>query len=207
MKRILILTLFLFLLFPSNVFASIGVGVGVGKIQVDQKLKPGTIYELPILTVINTGDEPSEYEVAITYHEKQPELMPPESWFEFTPKKFNLNPGEVQEVKIKLNLPVKTEPGKYFAYVEGHPAKKAENGQTRIGVAAAAKLYFTVVPGSFFEGIYYKALSFWKIYSPWPQRVSILIGILIVLKLFKKFFNIEINLKKKNKDNIEKKDE
>jgi hypothetical protein len=191
-KKLLLTLIFLFLLFPSSVLATIGVGVGSGKIQVDEKLKPGVIYELPPLTVLNTGDEPSEYEVVVEYHEEQTQLWPSRDWFSFSPQKFSLEPGKSQVVKIKLNLPVMTKPGDYFAYLEGHPLKKSETGTTSIGVAAAAKLYFTIVPGNVFEGIYYKGLSTWKIYSPWPQAALVLMGLFLLVRVIRKFFNIEI---------------
>lgn len=59
------------LLLPILALARIGVGVGIGKIVVDQPLKPGLIYTLPSLPVLNTGDEPAEYGVSIEYHEGQ----------------------------------------------------------------------------------------------------------------------------------------
>lgn len=201
MKKVFFLGILLIaFLFPSFTFARIGVGVATGKISVDDKLKPGTIYELPPLTVINTGDEASDYEVGIEYHEKQPELRPQKDWFIFSPQKFHLKPGEVQVVSMKLNLPVMTEPGKYFAYLEGRPLKKSQNGQTSIGIAAATKLYFTIVPGNFFEGVYYKIVSFWNLYAPWPQRVAILIGILVAFGIAKRFFNIQIGFKNSRKE-------
>lgn len=194
MKKILLFALLL-LAFPTIAYAKIGVGVGTGKIQVRDELKPGVIYNLPPLTIINTGDQPSEYEVMTAYHEKQKELVPPESWFIFSPKKFSLKPGEVKTVEVKLNLPLSIEPGEYFAYLEGHPIEKTKVGQTSVGIAAATKLYFTVVPGNFIEGIYYKLLSIWKVYFPIPQ---IILGILVfvaLIILFKKYFNIQINVK------------
>ncbi len=72
MKRLTFFCFFLltiFLSFFSQTLAQIGVGVGVGKIQVDEKLKPGMIYQLPSFTVLNTGGEPSDYEISIQYHE------------------------------------------------------------------------------------------------------------------------------------------
>lgn len=198
-KKLLIALIFFLVLIPASAYAKIGVGVGTGKIVVEEDLKPGIIYELPSLTVFNTGDVSSEYEVNIAYHEKQPELQPPEDWFEFNPDGFHLEPGEAQEVKIKLNLPVKAQPGDYFAYLEGHPLSTSTDGSTTVGIAAAAKLYFTVVPGTFLEGIYYKALSFWNIYYPIPQ---IVLGFILIVSLFfiaKKYIKIEVNLKKTDK--------
>ncbi|MFH1827005.1 MAG: hypothetical protein ABH812_01055 [bacterium] len=199
MKRffvILSLLLTLFLFSPNLAFSNIGVGVGTGKIQVDEKLKPGLIYELPSINVINTGDQSSNYKISVAYHTDQPELKPNKNWFIFSPKTFYLKPGEVRVVDIKINLPLRIEPGKYFAYLEAQPSATAKKGKTSIGVAAASKLYFTVVPGSFFEGVYYKLISFWKVYAPWPQRTVIAVLIVSLLILFKKFFNIKINLKK-----------
>lgn len=199
MKKVLLIVLLLFL--PVSIAsARIGVGVGTGKIVVDEKLKPGIIYNLPPLTVVNTGDESSDYQVAVTYHEGQAQLKPAEDWFIFTPKEFKLDPGEVQVVDIKLNLPVSMEPGDYFAYLEGHPLKKSQSGTTSISIAAAAKLYFTVVPANFFQAVYYKIVSFWTIYSPWTDRAAILLGVIVVSIFIKKFFHIEVNLKKKEKN-------
>jgi len=197
-KKLLFFLIFCLVLAPASVYAKIGVGVGTGKIVVDEDLKPGVIYELPSLTVFNTGDVPSAYEVNIAYHEKQPEHQPPEEWFQFSPDGFQLEPGQAQEVKITLNLPVKTEPGEYFAYLEGHPLATNTEGNTTVGIAAAAKLYFTVVPGSFLEGIYYKLLSFWNIYYPIPQIISGIFILTALILIGKKYIKIEVNLKKAN---------
>lgn len=198
MKKIFIGIVFLvfFTIFSKTAFARIGVGVNTGKIQVDEELKSGMFYKLPSITVINTGDEPAEYATSIAYHQNQPEFRPDKDWFIFTPQKFRLDPGKGQLVEIKINLPIKTEPGKYFAYLEGHPLATVKKGTTTLGVAAASKLYFTVVPANIFYGIYYKIATFFSVFAPWPQRVTIAIAIAGLLILFKKFFHIQIDLKK-----------
>jgi hypothetical protein len=202
MRKIALFVLFLALNFalPFPAYSKLGVGVGTGKIVVEDKLKPGMIYNLPSLTVLNTGDEEADYEAAVTYHEKQPELQPLEEWFDFSPKKFYLKPGGAQEVKIKLNLPIKAAPGNYFAYLEGHPLKKSESGQIAIGVAAAAKLYFTVLPANPVLGVYYKTVSFWKLNQPWSSRIAILLGVVIVYFLLRKYLGFQISFGKKKKE-------
>ncbi len=196
-KKILFLIWLAALSFPVSAYAKLGVGVATGKIVVEDKLKPGVIYNLPVLTVLNTGDEEGEYEVGVAYHEKQPELQPPEKWFEFSPKTFFLKPGEAQKVEMRLNLPIKTEPGNYFAYVEGRPIKKSEGGQTSVGIAAATKLYFTVVPANPVLGAYYKAASIWKLNQPWSSRIAIGLGIIITYLLLHKYLGFQIGFKKK----------
>jgi hypothetical protein len=205
MKKFSFLIFGLVFFLPVLVLARIGVGVGTGKIVVDQPLKPGLIYTLPSLMVLNTGDEPGEYGVSIEYHEGQetnPEmgLKPAKEWLSFEPSQFHLEPGQAQQVKIKLSLPVKgVKPGQYFAYLEGHPVKKDVAGQTTIGVAAAAKLYFRVAPANFFVGVYYRIASLFALYSPWSYVVLTIVVVAILIGLFRQFFslNIGISLKKK----------
>jgi hypothetical protein len=208
MKKIIFFVILLFVILPTNAFAKIGVGTG--KIQVEDKLKPGIIYTLPSLSVINTGDEGSYYEVGVSYHENQAELMPARNWFHFSPKKFYLDPGQAQEVKLEVNLPMKVKAGDYFAYVEGYPAKKTQlDGETSVGIAAASKLYFSVVPGSMGEALYYRLVSFWNVHTPWPQLAVIFTCIFILVRVYAKFLNIKIALKdsedgkKKKKHNDE----
>jgi len=196
-KNIIFLMFIVFLLCPLLVFAKIGVGVGTGKISVDQDLKAGGIYELPVLSVLNTGDEPSEYGVSITFHQDQPQFMPAEEWFVFQPKSFYLEPGEVEPVNIKLKLPIKTPPGEYFAYLEAQPIKgEAVEGKTRIGIAAASKLYFSVAPANVWQGIYYRLKSFYQDYSIWVKIVLIIILLSIILIYIKRNLTISVGKKK-----------
>ncbi len=172
--------------------------MGTGKIQVDELLKPGLIYALPPFTVFNSGDEPSEYGVGIQFHEDQPEMRPLKEWFSFEPSQFHLEPGQSQVVQIKLTLPVKgVNPGDYFAFLQGFPVKKTTAGGTSIGVAAAAKLYFTVAPANFFTGAYYRIVSFFALYSPWSWVVLGAVLAVVIVTLFKKHFAFQIGISRK----------
>ncbi len=189
------------LILPVFAFARLGVGVGVGKIQVEKPLKAGIIYDLPSLPVLNTGDEPSDYGVSIEYHEKQEEnpemgLRPAKEWFSFEPANFHLEPGQSQQVKMKLALPIKgVKPGKYFVYLEAHPIRKAETGATQVGIAAAAKLYFTVAPSNIFQGIYYRFLSLYLRYHPWDTIALVIIFLTVLFRFLGKKFKIQITKK------------
>ena len=201
MKKIAILIVGLSLIVPILALAKIGVGVGTGKIVMDQTLKPGLIYTLPTLVVLNTGDEPSDYEVSITYRENQPELKPSKEWFSFKPSKFYLEPGKNQAIQIKLSLPVNgAKPGNYFAFLESHPVKKTVNdGGTSVGVAAAAKLYFTVEPANFFVGVYYRLTSIFTLYAPWSYVVLAVLVAALLVTLSRRYFSFNIGIKPKKK--------
>jgi len=196
MKKLLKVSLLLIscvvLILPMVVFGRIGVGVGNGKIQIDKPLKAGGIYNLPPLPVLNTGDEPGEYGVSVEYQENVPQLRPAREWFHFEPQTFYLEPGQIQLVKITLTLPTKVQPGDYFAYLEGHPVKKSVAGQTSIGVAAAAKLYFTVAPANIFQGIYYRFISLYSRYYPYDVIILAILFIVILISIFRKYFKFQI---------------
>lgn len=196
-KFFIYLFFIIILIFPVIVFARVGVGIGTGKIQVDQPLKPGGIYDIPPLSVLNTGDELGDYGVTIEYNEKQPQLWPAREWFHFQPASFSLEPGQAQTVNIELSLPLKTEPGDYFAYLEAHPVKTAVPGVTSIGVAAAAKLYFTVAPANIWQAIYYRVKFIFDTYSPWSWVVLAVILAAIIILITRKYFSLQIGVKRK----------
>lgn len=196
MQKFIIFLLLIILIFPAMTLARIGVGVGTGIIKVDQVLKPGGIYDLPTLTVFNTGDEPFDYEMEITYLGSQTQLRPPQEWFNFSPSSFYLEPQGSQPVAVQLTLPVKTTPGDYLAYLEVHPAAEAGTG-TSVGIAAATKLYFTVEPANFWQALTFRVSSFWTMYSPWTWVVLGVILIILLITLFKKKFAFQLGVKKK----------
>lgn len=184
-------------LLPIIVRAGVGVGVGLGKIRVEQPLKPGMIYKVAELPVLNTGDEAGVYELSITYHRDQPELYPPAKWFVFAPQRFSLEPGGVQFVDIKISLPLKgVKPGDYFGYLEAHPVVEDVAGVTSIGVAAATKLWFTVAPANLWQAIYYRASyqvgAFWNFATPWIWFVIVLAAGAIIIAVLKRFFNFQV---------------
>lgn len=196
-----------FLIFSSSVLAKIGVGINTGQIKVEEKLKAGMIYKLPSVTIINTGDEPADYETSIAYQQRQPELKPKQEWFIFTPSKFHLEPGKGQLVEIKINLPLKIEPGDYFCYLEGHPLASVEKGKANIGVAAGTKLYFTVVPANILYGVYFKIASLYKINQPWSNRIVGALAIIVLYWGMKKYLGFQISFAKKQSKKEDQEDE
>jgi P pilus assembly chaperone PapD len=185
---------------PVLVWARIGVGVGVGKIVADTSYKAGGVYQVTSLPVINTGDEAADYEATIEFQENVPQLRPDRAWFSFSPKTFHLEPGQMQAVKVIVTLPVKTAPGDYFCYLEGHPInKRAVSGTATIGVAAAAKLYFTITPANIFQGLYWRAITLFNRWLPWSWVILAMVVAAIIILVFRRFFTFEIGISTKKK--------
>ena len=175
--------------------ADVGVGVNLGSIDIDDRLSPGGRYRLPTLGVINTSDEPGDYEVVISYLADQDEERPPEDWFEFQPQRFFLEAGEIQEVNIRIVLPSGADPGDYFALIEAHPIAP-EEGVT-IGVAAATKLSFTVKPSNLFSAWLLQVRNFFDDGAPWSYVIPSSLLALLLLYLLQRYFRLRLRIERR----------
>ncbi len=200
----LILAIVLLGLSASLVTAKVGVGVGLGKVQLDETLSPGGVYNLPTLPVLNTGDEDGDYEVEVTFLSEQQELKPEATWFSFAPQSFPLSAGDSQPVEVRLTLPVDTRPGDYFAFLEAHPVQKAEG--TTIGVAAATKLNFTVKPSGVLGAAIERIRSLIETNAPTSYYALGLVGGIILIVVVRRYLEVNVGLKAK-KTELEKDEE
>lgn len=180
---------------PAATFAKVGVGVGLGKINIDEHLKPGRIYRLPTLPVLNTGDEAGDYEVAVTFLSEQTQLRPAVTWFSFSPQQFRLDPGASQPVEVSLILPIQARPGDYFAFLEAHPVTAGQEGVT-IGVAAATKLNFTIKPAGVLGATVERVRSFFTTTSPTSYIVLGVIAAVVLVSAIRRYISVNISLKK-----------
>ncbi len=189
----------LFFIFTQDILAKVGVGMGAGEVRVTEDIKPGGIYSLPSLRVFNTGDETTTYGMNVAYHQDNPQLRPEKSWFTFTPATFTIEPGESQEVQIAMFVPVKTDPGEYFAFLESGPVAEGGPG-TSVGVAVATKLYFTVIHANLWEAVTYRISAFLTTYSPWSW-IALGLGILFAASfVIRKYFSFNISFRKKGEE-------
>ncbi len=186
----------------SLTFAKVGVGVGLGKVQIDEELFPGGIYNLPSLPVLNTGDEDGTYEVEVTYLTDQEEMRPASEWFNFSPQSFPLAAGESQLVDVSLTLPVDARPGDYFAFLEAHPVAEGEG--VTIGVAAATKLNFSVTPKGVLGAAVERLRSLIEANRPLTYALGAIAGLFIVYSLGKRFLDVNVGLKKPKEEKKEK---
>jgi hypothetical protein len=118
--------------------------------KVETVLSPGGSYSLPPISVVNTGDEPSAYQVSIGYLVDQPQRQPRSDWFVFQPRRFSLEPGVSAEVVARLVLPPDVAPGDYFALLKAQTVSEGPSG-TSLGVAAATKVSFSVESSGWLE--------------------------------------------------------
>lgn len=158
-------------LIASSAQADPGVGVNLGRIEVQERLKPGGRYELPALGVFNPGDEPGDYELTITYSSDDTQSRPPESWFSFAPQRFFLAAGNGAAVDISLSVPTSADPGRYFAYIEARPVAKL--AEANVGIAAGTRLSFEVEPSSWLDAQRRRFERWYDDNLPWTFLVPV----------------------------------
>ncbi len=197
MKSVLVsLCVCIFLFGVTTVSAKIGVGMGAGEIRLTDPIKPGGIYALPPLRIFNTGDEVTTYGMDVAYHQDHLELRPKQEWLSFSPEKFTLEAGASQEVQVTMTVPVKALPGDYFAFVESGPVASDKPG-TSVGIAVAAKLFFTIVPANIWQATGYRVSAFFNTYAPWSWVGLGVIIFIILFALLRRFFSFNLAMRKR----------
>lgn len=138
----------------------------------DDVLKPGGAYNLPGLSVINTGDETREYAIDVRPAALDGTRDPKPRWFHFEPSRFVLQPGESQVVTTRIVLPAGVEPGAYGAHLEAQPVAA---GSFTVSVAAATRLTFSVEPASWLEAQRHRVNRWLDDAAPWTFIVPALL--------------------------------
>lgn len=95
-----------------------------------------------------------------------------------------------------MSVPVKTDPGEYFAFLESGPVAEGGPG-TSVGVAVATKLYFEVVHANLWSAIMYRISTFFTMYAPWSWIGLGFVIFSTVAFIFVRFFSLDISLRKK----------
>ena len=176
--------------------AQVGVAISPGIIRVDEPLFPGAYYNLPSLQVINSGKEASDYGVELAKVAGLKELSPPVEFIDFNPKSFRLEPGASQTVSLGLSLPVKAKPGDYLAYIEAHPVSPDKEGVS-IGIASAAKVYFTVKPANIFVAVFTAITSFFTTRAPISYIILGLVILGVVIFFLQRHFKFDLKIGRK----------
>jgi hypothetical protein len=158
--------------FAQPAAADRGVAVSLGRIELERPLDKGRSYTLPTLSVINPGDEPSGYRLAVNYIGDQTQQKPPADWFEFSDESVQLPPGQSKPVTIRLRIPTDARPGEYQALLEA--ALTGDVGQgAAVGAAAAARLTFDVRAAGWLDARWNQVKQFFSDASPWPQLIAL----------------------------------
>lgn len=199
LKWLIAIVVIVIALSVQSVSASTGVGVGLGEIRLEEDLKPGGIYRLPDLPVINTGDVAGDYRVSAEVVEALVIADPDEvaGWVEFTPREFHLDPGASRLVSQQLQLPVAAPAGEYLVFLEAAAAPPSD-APVAIGAAAATKLYFSVAPGSVL-GALRQRVTTWVLLNHWIYLLLAVLALLMAVFIFRRNYQFSIQTRPRDK--------
>ncbi len=176
----------------SPAFADPGVTLGIGKLIMNVPLRAGGQHQLPALPVTNSGTSAGSYTVVVNTLVGQEELSPDPAWFTFLPQRFDLTPGQEQDVAVTLTLPWLLQPGVYACLLQTGPAV-AEQGAA-VGVAAAARLTFTVEHGNILTATLYNVTDAIQSRAPWSYLILAGLAVVVGYPLLGRVFGIRLSI-------------
>ncbi len=132
---------------PAVAQASVGVGIQAGPVRLSAGAHPGGRYALPAVYVVNTGTEDESLTVRVERVSPGPGRVVPASWVQ-AGSAVHLSHGQSARIPLELVVPAAAKPGRYSSDVVVSGSAAMTDGSAHLGVAAATKLQFTLLPGA-----------------------------------------------------------
>ncbi len=176
-------------------FADPGVTLGIGKLTMNVPLRAGGQHQLPSLPVTNSGTSAGSYAVVVNTMAGQEEMSPDPAWFSFRPQHFDLQPGQEQDVAVTLTLPWMLQPGTYACLLQTGPAA-ADQGAA-VGIAAAARLTFTVEHGNILTATIFNLTDALQSRAPWSYLILVALGGVVGYPLLGRVFGIRFSVERR----------
>ncbi len=184
------------LLAPTPVRADPGVAMVSGNIIVDEDLIPGHTYHLPSITITNSGDEPGDYVMVLSYRLGRAQRSIPAQWITFDPQRFLLTPQKSQDVAVILSIPEDGfRPGDYFAYIESHQVSQVTGDL--LGTAIATRLGFTLPASGWVSASVEEVRTFSENNSDWGYIIMALLLGPVLFYSFHRFVKIRIQVRRR----------
>ena len=159
--------------------ASIGVGTTTPRIVIDQDVQPGGIYRLPVIPVINTGTERTDFTVFVDRASKQSELFADPRWVTVSPTTVSLDASRSALINATISVPFFARPGNYQALIVAQPIVPGAGANTP-NVQVGTKVVFRIVHSNPLAALYWRIRSLLELWAPWSY---ILLALLVVLPL------------------------
>jgi hypothetical protein len=167
-----------------------GVALDLGKLEIAQTLTPGGGYHLPPLGVRNPGDEATSYRIVVTHVQGQEGTPLPEDWLSFEPAKLTLEPGKLQKVRPRLNVPTGADPGDYEGLIAAQIVTEGEGAQ--VGAAAAARVTFSVESATLLGDVWHRIRSFAADHGPWTWLIPSLLVLTLIAAQTRRRFSLRV---------------
>ena len=136
------------LIIPTAAEASIGIGIQAGPVRLSGAAHPGGIYSLPRVLVVNTGTQTESVVIEVERVSPGRGLTVPPSWVREAGPTVSLAHDQSSRIPLRLVVPATAKAGSYVSDVIARGSAGLAAGSANLGVAAATKLEFTIVPGA-----------------------------------------------------------
>lgn len=157
--------------------ASIGVGTTTPRIVIDQDVQPGGIYRLPVIPVINTGTERSDFKVFVDRASKQSELFADPRWIRVTPGTVSLEASRSALINATITVPFLARPGDYQTLIVAQPIVPGASANMP-NVQVGTKVVFRIVQSNPWAALYWRIRSLLELWAPWSYIVLALLFVL-----------------------------
>jgi hypothetical protein len=143
-----LLTLALVAGFPAAADASVGVGVQGVPVRLAGAARAGSHYRLPSVYVVNTGTQTEAISVKVERLSPGSGRVVPASWVKVLGPTPRLRAHEAGHLALELLVPSGAVSGACMSDVVVDGSAAITVGRTNLGVAAATKIEFAVLPGA-----------------------------------------------------------
>ena len=134
------------LAWPAAAQASVGVGIQAGAVRLAGTAHPGGSYALPAVYVVNTGTQDESLSLRVERLSAGSAKPVPASWVHVGDP-VRLSHGQSARISLELHVPATARAGQYLSDVVVRGSASLSDGSAHLGVAAATKLQFRIVPG------------------------------------------------------------
>lgn len=162
---------------PGTAVASVGVGTTTPRIVIDQDVQPGGIYDLPLIPVMNTGTERSDFKVFVDRASEQTERFVDPRWIQVTPAAASIDASRSVLVRATIYVPLTAPSGEYQALIVAQPVVPGASANTP-SVQVGTKVVFRVVQSNLLVALFWRVLGLLMLWAPWSY---IGLGFLVVV--------------------------
>jgi hypothetical protein len=168
--KLAVATLTVLVLCSGIALAAVGVGTTTPQIVIDQDVRPGGIYRLPAIPVINTGTVRSEYKIFADRASQQSVHFADPAWITVLPETIVLEAGARGLVTPTMRVPLKARPGDYQALLVAQPIMPGADAATP-NIQVGTKVLFRIARSNLLMAVYWRIRSLFELWSPWPYLV------------------------------------
>lgn len=181
--------------------ATQGVALDPGRVDVTEPLESGASYLLTVLFVRNPGTTAGVYHMTAKPDASESDGVQgiATEWIAFNRETFELDPQELIEVDVTLQLPDDVIPGTYKGLLEVRvTGDEPERSGASVGVGAATTIQFDVVSSDLLDDIRGLRLGErFNEFQPWSTIFTVLLLLVVAWSVARRRFRFSVKIERR----------